>query len=217
MCMESKEMRDAKNVAKAKQKENKKDDKEEDSSFKKELYQKILVNGTLQGLEDVLAAKYDEGVTPGVLFACDELSVLFSNLEKDATFDSTFLMLYTAKVIYIFFPHQFKRLQIDIHLKWLNIQREGFTNLGEIIVGWYSFFFIDKLCCIKMLCLSMLDLLLCIILIFWIFQFLRTNTRSYGLLDIVNPRVNITGYTQPETILKFMVKSEEDSGGKWER
>ena len=141
MCMESKEMRDAKNVAKAKQKENKKDDKEEDSSFKKELYQKILVNGTLQGLEDVLAAKYDEGVTPGVLFACDELSVLFSNLEKDATFDSTFLMLYTAKVIYIFFPQQFKILKIDVHLKWLNIQREGFTNLGEIIVGWYSYFF----------------------------------------------------------------------------
>ena len=102
MFMESREMRDAKNAAKATEKENKKDDKEEDeSNFKKELYQKILVNGTLQGLEDVLAAKYDKGVTPGVLFACDELSVLFSNLEKDATFDSTFLMLYTAKVIYI--------------------------------------------------------------------------------------------------------------------
>jgi hypothetical protein len=67
--------------------------------------------------------------------------VLFSNLEKDATFDSTFLMLYTAKVIYIFFPQQFKILKIDVHLKWLNIQREGFTNLGEIIVVLYSFFF----------------------------------------------------------------------------
>ena len=59
----------------------------------------MIVNGTYQGLDDILVAKFENEATPAVLFACDELSVLFNALEKDPWFESIFLMLYTAKVI----------------------------------------------------------------------------------------------------------------------
>jgi hypothetical protein len=72
---------------------------EEGSIFKKESVQKVIVNGTYQGLEDVLVAKHENKCTPTVLFACNELSVLFNALEKDPAFESIFLMLYTAKVM----------------------------------------------------------------------------------------------------------------------
>ena len=68
------------------------------TGFKKDAYQKVLINGTYSGLEDVLAAKFKKGVTTAVLFGMDELSCLLNALEKDPNFDSNFLMLYTAKV-----------------------------------------------------------------------------------------------------------------------
>ena len=73
--------------------------KKEGVFFKKEIVQKLIVNGTYQGLDDILVAKFENEATPAVLFACDELSVLFNALEKDPGFESIFLMLYTAKVI----------------------------------------------------------------------------------------------------------------------
>ena len=41
--------------------------------------------------------------------------------------------------------------------------------------------------------------------------------RSYGYIDVKNPRVNLLGYTQPETLLKYWKLSDGDSGGKFER
>ena len=38
-----------------------------------------------------------------------------------------------------------------------------------------------------------------------------------GFIDVENPRVSIVGFTQPETLLKYMKNAEEDSGGKFER
>ena len=45
--------------------------------FKKEAYQRVLVNGTYSGLEDVLVAKFEKKKNPTVLFANDEASVFF--------------------------------------------------------------------------------------------------------------------------------------------
>ena len=41
--------------------------------------------------------------------------------------------------------------------------------------------------------------------------------RSTEYIDIKNPRVNVLGYTQPETLLKFWKLSDGDSGGKFDR
>ena len=38
-----------------------------------------------------------------------------------------------------------------------------------------------------------------------------------GFIDIDNPRVSILGFTQPETLLKYMKLAGDDSGGKFER
>ena len=45
---------------------------------------------------------------------------------------------------------------------------------------------------------------------------IRSNTRKGGFLEVDNPRVQVMGYSQPETILKFMNKGD-DTGGKLER
>ena len=50
-----------------------------------------------------------------------------------------------------------------------------------------------------------------------LFQFIRSNLRSNGYIDMKNPRVNVLGFTQPETLLKFWKLSDGDAGGKFER
>ena len=46
---------------------------------------------------------------------------------------------------------------------------------------------------------------------------MRSNLRSNGCIDVENPRVCLTGFTQPETLLKHMVKAGDDTGGLFER
>ena len=48
-------------------------------------------------------------------------------------------------------------------------------------------------------------------------QFIRSNLRSTGYINIKNPHVNVLGFTQPETLLKFWKLTDGDSGGKFER
>ena len=67
-------------------------------SFIKESCQRMLVNSTYAGLEDLLVAKVDSKKSPSVLYANDEVGSLLSALDKDPTFDANFLSLYTAKV-----------------------------------------------------------------------------------------------------------------------
>ena len=38
-----------------------------------------------------------------------------------------------------------------------------------------------------------------------------------GYINIKNPRVNVLGFTQPETLVKFWKMTDGDSGGKFER
>ena len=74
--MENKELVEAKRAQAMKDKKKNKEDEDNEESFKKELTQGIIVNGTLQGMEDVLAIKHEKGAVPSILFPCDELSVL---------------------------------------------------------------------------------------------------------------------------------------------
>ena len=64
----------------------------------KESCQRMLVNSTYAGLEDLLVTKVNSKKSPCVLYANDEVSSLLAALDKDPTFDSNFLSLYTAKV-----------------------------------------------------------------------------------------------------------------------
>ena len=68
--------------------------------FNKDAYQRMLVNSTYAGLEDVLILKTKSKKPPSVLYANDEVSSLLSALDKDPTFEANFLSLYTAKVRY---------------------------------------------------------------------------------------------------------------------
>ena len=73
-------------------------EREGGSAFNKESCQRMLVNSTYAGLEDLLVTKVNSKKAPCVLYANDEVSSLLSALEKDPAFDSNFLSLYTAKV-----------------------------------------------------------------------------------------------------------------------
>ena len=64
----------------------------------KDSYQRMLVNSTYAGLEDLLVTKVNCKKSPSVLYANDEVSSLLSALDKDPTFDANFLSMYTAKV-----------------------------------------------------------------------------------------------------------------------
>ena len=67
-------------------------------TFDKDAFQRMLVNSTYAGLEDLLITKTNAKKAPNVLYANDEVSSLLSALDKDSTFDANFLSLYTAKV-----------------------------------------------------------------------------------------------------------------------
>ena len=111
--------------------------------YDKKQSQRVIQNGTLAGLEDVLIAKKNNSFIPNVIFTLDELSLLLTNLEKDEAFSNVFLSLHGGKPI-------------------------------------------------------------------------RSNTRKGGLLEIDDPRVQVMGFSQPETIVKHKSKGE-DTGGKLER
>ena len=46
---------------------------------------------------------------------------------------------------------------------------------------------------------------------------LRSNTKTGGLVDLAKPRISVSAFTQPATLLKAMIELEDDSGGKMNR
>ena len=90
----------------------------------KDSFQRMLVNSTYAGLEDLLVTKVNSKKAPSVLYANDEVSSLLSALDKDPTFDSNFLSLYTAKVsvmanFYLSDIFFFKVYKVKFTIYWL--------------------------------------------------------------------------------------------------
>ena len=95
---EARSANDSQPVAKKSKMDNQGQSRDGPNFHNKDSCQRMRVNSTYAGLEDLLVLKVNSKKAPNVLYANDEVSSLLNALDKDPAFDSNFLSLYTAKV-----------------------------------------------------------------------------------------------------------------------